>query len=512
MVKVLLFQKDYTDRLFDRYFILADGTLRETHPTELAKDDAHFICHDYWLIARSLFRSAGALPQSVLDLEDYRVSTCGFRDERRRREQVDISRSLAGIGPRQDVLKRYVAIFNRTEPLDLAVYEEVGSAMLAHWQTLEAAAIRTGEAARYSKLEQPVSKYLIESAVEGIAIDQVRLRQHKKNIEHEYYMALKQFSTKYSLPIEVPSDEDVIEYLTPLGFDFTDVNVDYVIEFVPSEFGADLKSLKKLANSRQLLSAIPFSQQRIHPIVDCFGSVTSRIYFKDPSLQNLAKRHRDIVCADAGKVLSYVDYDQYEVGIMAALSEDPVLLALYSEGDLYQKVSESLFCSATMRKQAKRLFLSYAYGMNFKSLIDAAVAFGAQRSAARAFFRSFSIFENWKLQVCQKFKDEGRIGTSFGNYLNRVRDGDLSPSEKRSAVSQVVQGTASLIFKKALLRLSDDSALELKIPMHDAALVQHSPEYDSKNLVRAFSEVMSEHFSHRIVGKASLDLYAPPAV
>ena len=287
------------------------------------------------------------------------------------------------------------------------------------------------------------------------------------------------------------------------------MNVDYVIDFVPSEFCADLKQLKKLANSRQLLSAIPHSQQRIHPIVDSFGSITSRIYFKDPSLQNLAKRHRNIICADEGKSLSYVDYDQYEVGIMAALSEDPVLLTLYSAGDLYQTVSEELFSSPLKRKQAKRLFLSYAYGMNFKSLIDAAVSFGAQRPAARTFFRGFTVFENWKLQVWHEFKETGRIGTSLGNYMNRTGQGELSASEKRSAVSQVVQGTASLIFKKALLRLSHESAVELKIPMHDAALVQHAAEYDPANLVRIFAEVMSAHLSHRIVGKASLEAYAP---
>ena len=511
MPKVLLFQKDYTDRLYDRYFVWADGALNEVRAEELIGDNASFVCHDYWLIAQSLFRTAGALPANVVDVEDFRVATCGSREERRLRERVDISKSLAGIGPQSDVLKRYVSMFNRAEPLVLAVYEEVGLAITTHWQSLEAGAVRMDEADRYSTVEQPVINYLFKSAVDGIAIDQARLREHKKSIEHEYYVALKNFSAKYSLPLEVPCDADVIEYLEPLGFDFTDVNVDYVINFVPSDFCSDLKHLKKLANSRQLLSAIPYSQQRIHPIVDGFGSITSRIYFKDPSLQNLAKRHRDIIRADEGKTLSYVDYDQYEFGIMAALSEDPVLLALYSAGDLYQTVSENLFSSALKRKQAKRLFLSYAYGMNFKSLIDATVSFGAQRAPARKFFRGFIVFEAWKLRVWQEFKEKGRIGTSLGNYLNRTREGELSASEMRSAVSQVVQGTASLIFKKALLRLSQESAIKLKIPMHDAALVQHADDYDPANLARIFAEVMSAHFSHRILGKASLEAFVPPA-
>ena len=110
----------------------------------------------------------------------------------------------------------------------------------------------------------------------------------------------------------------------------------------------------------------------------------------------------------------------------------------------------------------------------------------------------------------QEFKRNGRIGTSLGNYLNRTREGELSESEKRSAVSQVVQGTASLIFKKALLRLSQETEVELKIPMHDAALVQHAKDYDPANLVRIFAEVLSAHFSNRIQGKASLEAFVPP--
>lgn len=511
MPKVLLFQKDYTERLHDRYFVWADGALNEVRAKELIESNENFICHDYWLIAQSLFRTAGALPQNVVDVEDFRIATCGSREERKLRERVDISRALAGIGSRSETVKQYLSMFNRAEPLVPSVYAEMGLALATHWQELEAAAVRTDEAARYFTVEQPVSRYLIKSAVDGIAINQPLLRQHKKNIEYEYYMALKIFSSKYSLPLEVPSDEDVIEYLEPLGFDFTEVNVDYVINFVPSEFCTHLKNLKKLANSRQLLSAIPYSQQRIHPIADGFGSITSRIYYKDPSLQNLAKRHRDIICADEGKSLSYVDYDQYEVGIMAALSEDPVLLDLYSAGDLYQTISETIFASPLKRKQAKRLFLSYAYGMNFRSLIDAAVGFGAQRVAARTFFRGFAVFEAWKSRVWQEFREKGRIGTSLGNYLNRNREGDLSDSEKRSAVSQVVQGTASLIFKKALIRLSQENDVELKIPMHDAALVQHAEGYDPAKLERIFAEVMSAHFSNRILGKASLEAFVPTA-
>jgi DNA polymerase I-like protein with 3'-5' exonuclease and polymerase domains len=142
--------------------------------------------------------------------------------------------------------------------------------------------------------------------------------------------------------------------------------------------------------------------------------------------------------------------------------------------------------------------------MKKKSLIDAAVEFGAQRNVAKAFFNQFSTYENWKLGVWTEFQTSGRIGTAFGNYLSRSDSDELSEKEKRSAVSQVVQGTASLIFKKALLRMSSLTNIELKIPMHDAVLFQHPEDFNPAEVADMFAAVVTEHFGGKIAGKASV--------
>ncbi|HGN3169439.1 TPA: DNA polymerase [Pseudomonas aeruginosa] len=263
----------------------------------------------------------------------------------------------------------------------------------------------------------------------------------------------------------------------------------------------------KIAKSRRVLNSIPLSQKRIFPIADSFGSITSRIYFKDPSLQNLSKQHRDILTPDEGKIFSYVDYEQYEAGIMAALSGDPILKKLYSDGDLYEFAAEAIFKNKNNRKQAKRLFLSYAYGMKRKSLYDAAVSYGAERQAVKNFFNQFNVFEEWKKAVVLEYQDKGRISTSLGNHMKRTRSGNITEQEKRSAVSQLVQGTASLIFKKTLLNLSNESMIELKVPMHDAILFQHPEAFDANIVADIFRRTMTEHFGSTIIGKASLSQF-----
>lgn len=509
--KVLIFIRDYADLGEDKFFLWGDHTLTDVTAQQLVDEAAEIICHDYWLIAPRIFSSTQQLPKTVTDIEELRVSSSGVKRDRESREKTDISDALQNYAD-TNTIKHYIDIFNKKAPVDESVLKTIGEAMLNQSSKLEADAKENNEWERFTEIERPVAEYLISSAAAGIAIDSARLRVHKENIEFDYYMALKKFSAEYNLPLELPSNDDIVHRLEPLGYDFSGVDVDYVLNFVPmnDNFAIDLLNLRKIAKSRNVLNAIPLSQKRIYPIVDCFGSITSRIYFKDPSLQNLAKHHRDILIPDDGKVLSYVDYEQYEAGIMAALSNDETLLTLYAEGDLYKQVASDIFQNEERRKEAKRLFLSYAYGMKNRHLIDAAFGYGADRRLTKDFFKKFETFEKWKISVHALFETDQRIGTALGNHLRRDGTGPLTEKEKRSAVSQLVQGTASLIFKKSLIKLRQEPSVGLKVPMHDAILFEHSHDFDPTLVADVFASTMTEHFEGKITGKASLSPFKQP--
>ena len=503
--KALLFICDYTGRGNDQMFLWSEGNLTSASADQLVQEASELVCHDYWLIAPSIYGKAKKLPTFVTDIEELRIASSGRKEARVTRDRSEISKSLSGFVDDRS-LSDYTNIFNRKIPVDLGTLSLVGEGLLQYAEKIEADAKKADEWNRYIQVERGVSDYLIRSAADGLAIDEAKLRQHKGAIDFDYYMALKEFSANHAMPLEPPSDEDIVSHLETKGFNFDGVSVDYVLHFVPmsDNFARDVLRLRKLHATRKVLTAIPFSQTRISPIVDSFGSITSRIYFKDPSLQNLAKRHRNILKPDVGTVFTYVDYDQYEAGIMAALSGDKLLLALYAAGDLYEQAAEQIFLKRERRKEAKRLFLSFAYGMKRKHLIAAAVEYGAQAGDAKKFFAQFSDLENWKITLWNEFKKNGKIGTSLGNYLCREETGDLSDKEKRSSVSQVVQGTASLIFKKMLLELSKLDSVQLKVPMHDAVLIQHPITFDPTMVINLFIRVMTEHFQGSIAGKASL--------
>lgn len=506
---IFMFLKDYSDDGRDRYFLFKDDALLEVTAAELVSFNGILVCHDYWLIAPSIFSAAAALPRCVVDLDEFSVATSCSRNERKERERKDITQALSAVSKNKNLAKSYSQIFYKIIEFDISMYCESAAWLLEYWKRLLVRASGANELTRQIFVEIPVLNLLYKHTVSGIGIDQNVLREHKKEIEYQYYSALKKFSSKYSLPLEVPSDLAVTEYLAPLGFDFSGVSIDYVLRLLPTpdNFADDTLQLRKLSASRSILASLPLSKKRATPIVDVFGSITSRIYFKDPVFQNLSKKYRDIVVPSVGHVLSYVDYDQFEVGIMAALSCDSQMLKLYSSNDIYEILSMEIFGVVEKRKIAKKIFLSYAYGMKIKSLIDAAVAHGGSRAKVKGFFAQFNVFEAWKKNIIERFQIDGKIGPGFGNFNRREGEGALSEKEKRACVSQVVQGTASLIFKKTLLKLREENQVRILIPMHDAVLLEHPPEYDPSRIVTIFKDVMTEHFERKVFGKASLELF-----
>jgi DNA polymerase I-like protein with 3'-5' exonuclease and polymerase domains len=163
---------------------------------------------------------------------------------------------------------------------------------------------------------------------------------------------------------------------------------------------------------------------------------------------------------------------------------------------------------AGRRDAAKQLFLSYAYGMSRKALVDAAVVLGVERERAKAAFRLFRRYEEWKRSVWASFRRDGRVSSILGNHYRRVGKGQLTGKEQRSAVNQVVQGTASLIFKRALIAAVSLDDVRIVLPMHDALLFEHKAAGTPARVVEAFETTMTDVLGGAVTGKASVGAFA----
>lgn len=70
------------------------------------------------------------------------------------------------------------------------------------------------------------------------------------------------------------------------------------------------------------------------------------------------------------------------------------------------------------------------------------------------------------------------------------------------------KGTASLIFKRALLAAGLIEDLKLVLPMHDALLFAYNQTDTPARVVEAFAGVMTEVLGGRVTGKASISDFA----
>ncbi|WP_241250661.1 DNA polymerase [Paragemmobacter kunshanensis] len=502
--------KDFTGKGADTFYWFQDGQLQETDAASVVEFSGILVCHDFWMIRDALFDITGTLPGSIIDVDEFRISISGNPEDRLAREKRDVTTQLVHYGADQEVCDVYQKMFNKGVPFDSVVAAKAAGAIYAMYLDLCAKAAVNGEFERFFSVEVPAYRSLQLSMSAGISIDTAGLSDKRAQAEHDYFMLLKDYSAKHDMPLETPSRRAIEAKLLKEGFELDEVSVEYLLEFVPHErdFGSDTMALLALDTARRVLGSLTLSSHATRPVVDVFGSRTSRVQLRSPSLQSIPKRYRSIIKAHGDAQLSYVDFDQFEVGIMAALSGDEELKRLYATGDMYELFATEHLNLVGNRKAAKQLFLSYAYGMSRKALVDAAVSLGVERQKAKEAFRQFGRYEDWKKEVWAEFQSSGRVATVFGNHYRRAGGGQLTGKEQRSAVSQVVQGTASLIFKRAVVAASSIEDTRVVLPMHDALLFEHRLTETPATVVKTFESIMTEVLCGRVAGKASISDFA----
>ena len=101
--------------------------------------------------------------------------------------------------------KAYMSIFNRSSDFNKEVYQKFAVFLSFYWEVLRAQAIERDELDRFLNIEVSVSNIMYQAMAKGLLIDKVRLSEFKKEIDHDFFMALKSFSSKYDVPLEVPN-------------------------------------------------------------------------------------------------------------------------------------------------------------------------------------------------------------------------------------------------------------------------------------------------------------------
>lgn len=311
---------------------------------------------------------------------------------------------------------------------------------------------------RFLKVEQDINRIIYEAQARGLSINKQDIEERCYELENQIYKIKNRFQLQHRI-FTPDRKETQINWLND--------NKYKVYNSAEETFKAHKKNNNICLDFYELIRNIKDyncylymlshwgGEDRIYPMYVGFGTITSRITMRQPSIQNLRKQNRDIIKADIGKVLIYVDYSQFEAGILASLSKDCELLKLY-ESDIYEDLAAFVYNNKDRRSDAKIIFYRYMYGDD------------SLNEKTKQYFNRFKDLQRYINSIHIEIEKEGKIGSAIGNYRIAAKDAKVP-----WALSHKIQSTASLIFKNALIRVNKElKDVDLLIPLHDAALYQ----------------------------------------
>jgi DNA polymerase I len=210
---------------------------------------------------------------------------------------------------------------------------------------------------------------------------------------------------------------------------------------------------------------------RLHTSFSQTGTATGRLSSWDPNLQNipirteLGRQIRAAFVAEPGKILVAADYSQIELRVMAHLSNDPVLLEAFRNGeDIHARTAQEVFGVGAMaqtsehRRASKAINYGIIYGL---SPFGLAQQLGiAQKEAAQfiaAYFARYSGVKEYLDNALAETRKTGAARTLFGRIrpipeINSPQV-QLRNFAERTALNSPLQGTAADLIKLAMIAI-----------------------------------------------------------
>jgi DNA polymerase-1 len=234
---------------------------------------------------------------------------------------------------------------------------------------------------------------------------------------------------------------------------------------------------------------------RLHTNFSQTNAATGRLSSADPNLQNipirteLGRQIRAAFVADPGKILLAADYSQIELRVMAHLSNDPVLLEAFRNGeDIHARTAQEVFGVGPMaqtaehRRASKAINYGIIYGLSPFGLAQQ-LGIG-QKEAAQFISAYFTRYRGVKDYLdgalAETRKTEG-ARTLFGRNrpipeINSTQFQQRNFAE-RTALNSPLQGTAADLIKLAMIsidrRLTDEKfEAKMILQVHDELLFE----------------------------------------
>ncbi len=259
---------------------------------------------------------------------------------------------------------------------------------------------------------------------------------------------------------------------------------------------------------------------RIHCLLNQTVAATGRLSSSDPNLQNipirteLGRRIRRSFVAEKGNKIISADYSQLELRLLAHITQDPVMLEAFQNGeDIHARTARLVFGAKTdeelkeARRFAKIVNFAIAYAIEPWGLSQRV---GISRPEAKKviedYYNTYKGVRRYMEEVPLRAREHGYVRSIYGRIrpLPGIsdRNANIRKAAEREAINMPIQGTASDIVKIAMLKVDEEFRREgldaqLLMQVHDELLVE-TPA--------AAAEHVAEILKREMEGAVSLDV------
>ncbi|KAL3795410.1 hypothetical protein ACHAW5_005372 [Stephanodiscus triporus] len=238
---------------------------------------------------------------------------------------------------------------------------------------------------------------------------------------------------------------------------------------------------------------------------------TGRLSCRKPNLQQVPKEGafgvipRDAFATEDGRCLLACDYSQKEVRILAHMSRDEAMIALFRGNpnvDIYRQMSSIVLnkpadaVTDKERSQFKIITLAILYGMSANQVATKLTISKANAQQLMTdFFRRFRRIKPWMDETKDYARRKLYVKTISGRkrYLDDINSDDNAKRSQaeRQAINTVIQGSAADMMKTAMIHLAtnlmrwqdDATRPRMLLQIHDELILEvRFNEQDIKKL------------------------------
>jgi len=319
----------------------------------------------------------------------------------------------------------------------------------------------------------------------GVHLDAARLMQMSREVEGQIADIEAEIRGQASWPVNINSPKQLQKLLfeelgltpgrkTKTGYSTdSDTLADLALQHPIAGQIEEFRTLSKLKNTYidTLPALIHPRTGRVHTSYNQAVAATGRLSSSDPNLQNipirteLGRQIRAAFSAPEGRVLLSADYSQVELRVLAHLSQDPTLLASFSEGeDVHRRTAAEVFgiapeeVTSDQRRVAKAVNFGVIYGQSDWGLSrQLRIPRNTATEYIQNYFARYAGVQTFMERTIEEARETGVVRTLLGRS-RPVPDIKSSRRNNRMYAERIVrntpiQGTAADLMKLAMLRM-----------------------------------------------------------